>query len=97
MKPQIRHIYFFTIAIRCAQSLRGQAYHEGHALPVFARLESGRNALEPRERIPRFEQRLLELETERQELDEPAADPGCVVERRGYVLIHRHRLDEPLQ
>ena len=97
MKPQIRHMYFFTIAVRCAERPFGaQGYHEDRrrklllhlrhsrhpwrSSPAQGRLQGGGEPVEARDGIRRLEQRLLERELERQQLDEAAADPAGILE-----------------
>src|SRR6185503_12387937 len=114
MKPQMRHMYFFTIrypvraGVFSRESVSRAAgrklllhlrhsRHPWRSSPALAGIERRREPLESRVRIARLEQRLLEFELERQELDEAPADPGGVVERRYDAAIQRQRLEELLE
>ena len=90
MKPQMRHMYFFTMTVRraheapffAARLSRGRS-----SLVVCAPLHGGREPIEALDGVRQLEQRLLDSEAQRQNLDEPGADPPGVVERHGCIAI----------
>src|SRR5690606_16994732 len=98
MKPQMRHIYFFTTPTGAkAFFARKRSTSPKRSLAPTPRRERSREPVEPLIRIRELEQRLLEPERDGQQLDEPAANPRRVVETGLGAAIKRQRLHEPPQ
>src|SRR5258706_11351183 len=98
MKPQIKHMYVFTTQVSTALA--------SDAKPTTSRRGSGRamtlreicrQAVEPRQGIRGFEQRLLEGELKWQDLDQPGRHPDGVVEGGLDTPVERHATQHALE